>query len=67
MKIAILGYSGSGQSTTAALLAEKYSIPVLFLDTVQFMENWQERPLEDSKRIVADFMESTHSRIIHGY
>lgn len=66
MKIAMLGYSGSGKSTTAALLAEKYSIPVLFLDTVQFMENWQERPLEDSKRIVADFMASNSSWIIDG-
>lgn len=66
MKIALLGYSGSGKSTTAAILSAEYGIPVLHLDTVQFMENWQERPAEQSKAIVADFMAANDSWVIDG-
>lgn len=66
MKIAILGYSGSGKSTTARILGEKYNLPVLFLDTVQFMENWQERPVDESKRIVAQFMAANNGWVIDG-
>lgn len=43
MKIAILGYSGSGKSTQARQLANDYKMPVLFLDTVHFLPNWVER------------------------
>jgi len=66
MKIAILGYSGSGKSTTARLLGQKLDIPVLYLDTVQFMENWQTRPVEESKALVADFMANNESWVIDG-
>ncbi len=58
MKIAVIGYSGSGKSTLAEYLGNKYSIPVLFLDTVQFLPGWQERDLEDGKEIVLGFMEN---------
>lgn len=66
MKIATVGYSGSGKSTTATKLGAIYNIPVLHLDTVQFMENWQERPPADSQRIVADFMTENDSWVIDG-
>ena len=66
MKIAVVGYSGSGKSTTSATLAQKLDIPVLYLDTVQFLENWQERPKEESKAIVADFMDKNESWVIDG-
>ena len=56
MKIAILGHSGSGKSTLAKQLAEVYKIPMLFLDTIQFEPNWKERDLEESKKLVAEFM-----------
>jgi len=43
MKIAVIGYSGAGKSTLARVLGERFGIPVLHFDTVQFTPNWQER------------------------
>ena len=47
MKIAILGYSGSGKSKTAKKLSTHYNIQVLHLDTVQFLSGWVERDTQD--------------------
>ena len=58
MKIAILGYSGSGKSTLARKLADYYKIPVLFLDTVQFLPNWVERDRNEGRSIVKNFMKN---------
>lgn len=57
MKIAVIGYSGAGKSTLAARLGELYRAPVLHLDTVQFLPDWQIRPIEDGRRIVHNFMQ----------
>jgi Adenylate kinase and related kinases len=65
MKIAILGYSGSGKSTLARGLADCYGIPVLFLDTVQFLPNWVERDKNDGRSIVSEFMRNV-SWVIDG-
>ena len=66
MKIAIVGYSGAGKSTTAAILGEKLDIPVLHLDTVYHMPGWKVRPEEESQAIVAQFMAENHSWVIDG-
>ena len=66
MKIAILGYSGSGKSTLARALGEHYGIPVLHLDTVQFLPDWQVRPKEEQLAIVQDFMDTHDSWVIDG-
>lgn len=58
MKIAIMGFSGSGKSTLAKQLAVHYGIPLLYLDTVNFEENWLIRDREEGKNIVADFMQN---------
>lgn len=65
MKIAILGYSGSGKSTLARKLSQYYDIPVLFLDTVQFLPNWVERDKEEGIQITLKFMEN-ESWVIDG-
>lgn len=65
MKIAILGYSGSGKSTLARKLADFYSIPVLFLDTVQFLPNWVERDKYAGRSMVSAFMKNA-SWVIDG-
>lgn len=57
MKIAILGYSGSGKSTLAKYLGEIYNIPILYLDRIQFVENWQLRDRDEAKKLVAEFLE----------
>ena len=47
MRIAIIGYSGSGKSTLCRFLGEKYGIPMLHFDTVQFLPNWEEREVAE--------------------
>ena len=58
MKIAVLGYSGAGKSTLARALGEKYGIPVLHFDTVQFTPNWEVRDRGEAHQMVHEFMEN---------
>lgn len=58
MKIAILGFSGSGKSTLAKQLSEHYNIPLLYLDCVNFKENWVLRNRDEGRRIVDEFMQN---------
>jgi adenylate kinase family enzyme len=58
MKIAVMGYSGSGKSTLARKLSELYKIPVLHLDTVQFLPGWVERDRDEARSFVSDFMQN---------
>lgn len=57
MKIAVLGYSGAGKSTLARMLGEHYNIPVLHLDTVQFLPDWGIRDEQEKRKITFDFMQ----------
>lgn len=57
MRIAILGYSGSGKSTLARTLGERYGLPVLHLDAVQFTANWQIRDRDEAEETVRSFLE----------
>ena len=66
MKIAILGYSGSGKSTLARNLSEKYNIPVLHFDTVQFLPNWEIRVQEEKERMTKDFLDANDAWVIDG-
>lgn len=66
MKIAIMGYSGSGKSSLARILSQRYNLPVLHLDTVQFLANWQERDHEERIEIVNAFLYDNDSWIIDG-
>lgn len=66
MKIAIIGYSGAGKSTLARRLGELYGVPVLHLDTVEFLPDWQKRELDEKRRIVADFMRENDGWVIDG-
>ena len=66
MKVAILGYSGSGKSTLAKQLADHWQVPVLYLDTVQFLPNWAERSADEGCAIVSDFLEKNDGWVIDG-
>ena len=57
MKIEIMGYSGSGKSTLCRELAERYQLPALHLDQVQFLPNWEIRPEEEKMEQVAAFLD----------
>jgi len=66
MKISILGYSGSGKSTLAERLGDYYGAEVLHLDKVQFLPGWEERPAEEKKQIVSEFLDIHESWVIDG-
>lgn len=66
MRIAIIGYSGSGKSTLAKHLGEKYNIPTLYLDKVQFLSNWVVRNQDESYNIVTEFLNDNENWVIDG-
>lgn len=66
MRIAIIGFSGSGKSTLARKLGNFYNIPIVHLDSVNFLENWVERPKEQMHEIVSDFISNNDSWVIDG-
>lgn len=66
MKISIIGYSGSGKSTLAAALGQKFGLPVLHLDRVQFAPGWVERPKEVKLAEVQAFLNQNDSWVIDG-
>lgn len=66
MKIQIIGYSGSGKSTLARKLGEKYGVPVLHLDSVEFLPNWEKRPLTEKQRIVTEFLDGNDGWVVDG-
>lgn len=59
MKIAIIGYSDSGKSTLAGELSRRLTLPVLYLDTVQFLPGWKVRPQDEGKQILARYPDKT--------
>lgn len=66
MKIAVIGYSGAGKSTTAKLLANYYNCPLLYLDKVQFLPNWVERGRDEARVMVKNFLDENDCWIIDG-
>ena len=66
MKIAIIGYSGSGKSTLARKLAERYDLPVLHFDTVQFRPNWEIRPQASKEIMTKTFLDLHKDWVIDG-
>jgi len=66
MKIAILGYAGSGKTYLTNYISERKSIPALHLDSIKFDKEW--KPIDDSLVLpqVAGFM-SKDDWIIDGY
>lgn len=65
-KIVVLGYSGSGKSTLASRLAEEKHIPIMYLDSVHWLPGWQERPNEEMKKLVSQFLDNETSWVIDG-
>ena len=66
MKIAVLGYAGSGKTYLSDYIAKKKNIPVLHLDDIKWDKEW--KPVDDSVVMpkVADFM-AKEDWIIDGY
>ncbi|MBQ8836769.1 MAG: DNA topology modulation protein FlaR [Clostridia bacterium] len=66
MKIAIMGYSGSGKTYLSEQLSAALKLPVLHLDLVQYTKDW--KPIDENTAInsVSDFMEQDNW-IIEGH
>ena len=47
-------------------LSEKYNIPVLHFDTVQFLPNWEIRVQEEKERMTKDFLDANDAWVIDG-
>lgn len=56
-----MGYNGSGKSTLANELSKIYNVPVLHLDTVHFLPNWEERSKEEKQSIVSSFLDNNQN------
>lgn len=57
MKILITGYSGYGKSTLCRKLQERYELPSLHLDAVQFLPAWKTRAKTEQQRVVQAFLD----------
>lgn len=66
MKIAIIGYSGSGKSSLAAFLGELYNVDVLYLDSLHFLSGWVERETQDEINLMNEFLHSHSQWVIDG-
>lgn len=71
-RIMIIGYSGSGKSTLAGICAAQYGLPVLYLDTLQFLPGWVVRDREEFRGLLAEFLkqdrwviDGTYSRFFY--
>ncbi len=66
MKIAVLGYAGSGKTYLSGYISEKKNIPVLHLDSIKWDKEW--KPIDDAAVLpqVSDFM-TKNDWIIDGY
>lgn len=58
MKINIIGYSGAGKSTLTKFLGYYYDCPYLYLDTINCLDDWVERDVNEGIAIVQKFMEN---------
>lgn len=66
MKIAVIGYSGCGKSTLTEYIGKKRQLPILFLDKIHWLPGWKERPAEEERKIVSDFLDQHDSWVIDG-
>ncbi len=66
MKIAVLGYAGSGKTYLSDYIAKKKNIPVLHLDDIKWDKDWKPAPDSVVLPKVADFM-AKEDWIIDGY
>ena len=62
MKIAVIGYTGSGKSVLAAKLGKIIGCPVLHLDKLQFEAGWKERGEAEGKMLCEQFLEENKDR-----
>ncbi len=62
MKLSVIGYAASGKSTLAAELGRLTGCPVLHLDKVQFLPDWQERDRAQARGMVEEFLDCNREK-----
>ncbi|MDZ4196267.1 MAG: hypothetical protein U1C51_03335 [Candidatus Izemoplasmatales bacterium] len=58
-RICIIGIAGSGKSTLARILGKELRLPVLHLDTVYWLPNWEVAPADLFQEAPDKWMQST--------
>lgn len=66
MRIQIIGHSGSGKSTLAKEIANEFSLPILYLDTVKYYGDFKERSKDEQVQIVSSFLNEHQDWVIDG-
>jgi adenylate kinase family enzyme len=66
MKIQIIGFSGAGKSTLCKQFGKFYNLPVLHMDSLNFLSNWVERDRLEFNNIVDEFLDTNDSWVIDG-
>lgn len=56
-RIIIIGSCGAGKSTLAIKLAKKLGLPLVHLDKIRFVGNWQERSKEEFDKLLVSELE----------
>ena len=65
-RILIFGNSGSGKSTLSKSLATELGLPYLDLDTIAWGEVAERRPLDESLKVLDQFIHEFQSWVIEG-
>ena len=52
-RISIIGGPGTGKTTLADMLGEKFHLPVYHLDGIHHLENWKTRDTEERDKIIS--------------
>lgn len=66
MKVAVVGYAGSGKSTFARRLGDVLCIPVQHLDQVFYTSNWQERDKGEARDLAEAFLDVNDAWVVDG-
>lgn len=57
-RIAIIGNGGGGKTTLARVLAKRYSLPVLHVDSIQYLAGMKRRDIVETSAILTKFAEN---------
>ncbi len=66
MKVAVVGYAGSGKSTFARRPGDALCIPVQHLDQVFYTSNWQERDKGEARDLAEAFLDVNDAWVVDG-
>ncbi len=52
LKIAVIGNAGGGKTTLSRRLGELHKLPVIHVDSIQFLPGMQVRPLDETRQVL---------------